>query len=82
MIPVAVALVTVRVWRSLASISLNLIAPLTVSLVADPVVAASSVNPPESVDPATRVGASLVPVTVMVTGWSAVPPCPSDNCTA
>src|SRR5205823_2919082 len=58
-----------RVWVSSKSTSLKVIEPPAVSAVALPVVPAASENEPVAVvEPATMVGASLVPVTVRVTG--------------
>ena len=56
--------------------------PVELSLVDEPVVAASSVIAPVAVvEPAVMVGELSVPVTVMVTGWVTTPPWPSSTCT-
>src|SRR5438132_14233554 len=52
--------------------------PLALSVAVEPVVLAASLNAPVAVvEPAEIVGASLVPLIVIVTSWLAVPPWPS-----
>ena len=85
MAPEATTPVTDTVWVSLRSTSVKVSAPVAVSAAVEPVgfgcaVLNSSVMVPVCA-PLVITGASLVPVTVMVTGWVTMPPWPSSTCT-
>ncbi len=72
-VPDSATPVMVIVWVSLRSTSTNVIAPWATSGVSEPVTPGASVI--VAVDGSeVNVGASLVPVTVMVTGWVTTPP--------
>ena len=75
----------VTVWWSLRSTSVKVTAPVAVSAAVEPVgfgwvgLDRSAIVP--VCVPLVMTGVSLVPVTVMVTGWVTTPPLPSSTCT-
>ena len=85
MVPEATTPVIVTVWWSLRSTSVKVTVPVAVSLAVEPVgfgcgVLNRSVIAP-ACSPLVMTGVSLVPVTVIVTGWVTMPPWPSSTCT-
>ena len=83
--PEATTPVIDTVWWSLRSTSVKVTVPLAVSSAVEPVGLGwlglvRSVIVPVCV-PLVMTGVSLVPVTVIVTGWVTTPPWPSSTCT-